>query len=200
MVNFWRNLNDFLFKRHLLMTNTVSSGILMSMGDALSQRIEQNQSAKDKDKVNAKGVEKVYSQIDWSRNAKMFAVGAVQGPLHQNFYGWLDKKYSGITVKTTTIKILYDQFVMAPVCLVQFFYMAGWLYGKTNAECWQELKSKFFTVYAIDWTVWPAAQFINFYCLPPKYRVIYVNFVTMLWDVFLSYIKHINPDQTINLH
>lgn len=178
MRHFIRNLNQMLFKKYLLTTNTVSSGILMSMGDALSQYVER------------KHKKESHQQFDWSRSAKMFVVGAIQGPMHHYFYGWLDTKYAGATLRTTSIKILYDQMVMSPLCIVQFFYSAGWMYNQSNTACWQELKDKFLIVYVTDWMVWPLAQFINFYYLHPKYRVIYVNLVTMLYNVFLSYVKH----------
>lgn len=100
-------------------------------------------------------------------------------------------------MRTTTIKILYDQLIMSPLCIVLFFYSAGWMYGQSNAECWKEMKEKFATVLIADWLVWPAAQFLNFHYLHPKYRVIYVNFVTMLYDVFLSYVKHIDGAHAI---
>lgn len=153
----------------------------MSLGDLLSQTI-QNKRKEVKTEENQK--------IDWNRNAKMFLVGTVQGPLHHYFYGWLDKKYVGATLRITTIKILYDQLVMSPVCIIAFFYPAGWLFGQTTNECTKEFQSKFVRVYITDWIVWPGTQFINFYYLPPQYRVIYVNFITMLYNVFLSHIKH----------
>lgn len=179
---FIRSLADTMFKKYLLTTNIVSSGILMSMGDVLSQYVEQKSVIKHE--LSQK------FRIDWSRNAKMFVVGALQGPLHHYFYGWLDGKFVGATLKNTSIKILFDQTVMSPACIVMFFYSAGWLYKQSTDECTKELKSKFLTVYIADWTVWPAAQFLNFYYLHPKYRVIYVNFITMLYNVFLSYVKH----------
>lgn len=171
------NIFGALFGKYLLTTNIVSSGILMSIGDLMSQEIEFRKGLIDR-------------RYDWNRNAKMFVVGAIQGPIHHYFYGWLDRVYVGASIKTTTIKILYDQLVMSPVCIVAFFYSAGWLDRQSTAECTKELKSKMIKVYITDWMVWPGTQFINFYYLHPKYRVIYVNFITMLYNVFLSYVKH----------
>lgn len=185
-MNFIRNLNNTLFKKYLLTTNTVSSGILLAMGDGISQYIEHKFEQPIKEKKNM--------QFNWDRNSKMFIVGLAGGPLHHYFYAWLDIKYPGATLRTTTIKILYDQFVMAPLCIVIFFYTAGWMYGQTNPNILDELKSKIAVILIADWMVWPGAQFINFFYLHPKYRVLYVNFVTMLYNVFLSYIKHIDPD------
>lgn len=187
-MNFLRNLNNSLFKKHLLLTNTVSSGILLAMGDGISQYIEHKLEQPTKDEKHMR------MQFNWDRNFKMFVVGTAGGPLHHYFYAWLDIKYPGATLRTTTIEILYDQFVMAPLCIVLFFYSAGWMYGQSNANCWNELKSKIAVILIADWMVWPGAQFLNFYYLNPNYRVLYVNFVTMLYDVFLSYIKHIDPN------
>ncbi|KAG4073952.1 hypothetical protein HA402_014157 [Bradysia odoriphaga] len=170
-------LKDNAFGKYLLITNTLSSGFLMVAGDQMSQEIEYQRDNSKK-------------RFDYERSAKMFVVGAIQGPINHFFYGWMDRVIKVVNLKNVSKKIVLDQLIMAPACIVAFFYSAGMLEGQSASACTDELKSKFLTIYRADWAVWPITQFINFYYLHPKYRVIYVNFVTMLYNVFLSYVKH----------
>jgi protein Mpv17 len=49
---------------------------------------------------------------------------------------------------------------------------------------------QFLIFFKVDWLVWPPTQFLNFYFIAPQYRVLYINAITMLYNVFLCYIKH----------
>lgn len=72
-----KKLTHSLFTKHLFATNVISSGVLMSIGDILSQEFERHH---DQKKQNDASIH-AGSRYDWNRNAKMFVVGAVQGPL-----------------------------------------------------------------------------------------------------------------------
>lgn len=52
------------------------------------------------------------------------------------------------------------------------------------------INCKLLLQFQIDWCVWPPAQFINFYLLPTKFRVVYVATITFFWNTFLSWMKH----------
>ncbi|VVC97250.1 unnamed protein product [Leptidea sinapis] len=165
----------FFFKKNLLLTNSVTSGGFMLIGDVVQQEIE----------VHANKLKK----YDWSRTARMFIVGCLMGPLHHYYYIYLDKVLPHTDIKTVVKKILNDQLLASPATILSFFYALGVLEGKTFKDSTQEIKEKFKYVYIGDCLFWPPIQFINFYFLPTHYRVFYINFATMIYNVFLSYMK-----------
>uniref|UniRef100_A0A2M4BYA1 Putative conserved plasma membrane protein n=1 Tax=Anopheles marajoara TaxID=58244 RepID=A0A2M4BYA1_9DIPT len=168
-----------LFGRYLLVTNTVSSGVLMLIGDVAAQEIELR---RDHLATTA--------GYDQRRLFNMTLVGLSQGPLHHYLYKWVDAFLPGASIRTVFKKIGIDQFIISPIFIITYMYSAGLLEGASVESCTTEVRQKYWTIYAADWLVWPPTQFINFYLLGPKYRVLYINGITMLYNVFLCYIKH----------
>lgn len=81
----------------------------------------------------------------------MFLVGAIQGPIQHYFYGWIDRAIQTVTLANVGKKILLDQLIMSPVCIVAFFYPAGLLQGQDMPSCNAEIKSKFLEVYMVGY-------------------------------------------------
>uniref|UniRef100_T1GL17 Uncharacterized protein n=1 Tax=Megaselia scalaris TaxID=36166 RepID=T1GL17_MEGSC len=129
-------INKF-FGKYLLITNTVSSGLLMIAGDVICQEIEFRRGELKK-------------RYDYKRIWQMFLVGSLQGPMHHWFYGWLARIMPEATVKNAVKKILWDQFVMSPACILMFFYPACLLENKPFHEATKEIKDKFLTVYVVS--------------------------------------------------
>lgn len=167
-----------IFGKYLLATNIISSGVLMAIGDLAAQEIRYRRGTVEK------------REYDWNRLGRMFIVGALQGPMHHYVYRWMDTVMPVQTLKNITRKILIDQFVMSPICILMFFYSACFLEHKSLEETNDEILEKFHYIYLMDWAVWPAAQYINFRFFDLKYRVMYVNVVTAIYNVFMSFMKH----------
>lgn len=79
-------------------------------------------------------------------------VGAIQGPIQHYFYGWIDRAIQTVTMANVGKKILLDQLIMSPVCIVAFFYPAGLLQGQDMSSCNAEIKAKFLEVYMVGLT------------------------------------------------
>ena len=45
-----------------------------------------------------------------------------------------------------------------------------------------------------EWFIWPPAQFVNFYFLPTRFRVIYDNGISLGYDMYTSHVKYSNGE------
>ncbi|KAM6041435.1 mpv17-like protein 2 isoform 2-T2 [Chlamydotis macqueenii] len=147
--------------RLLLLTNTASCGALLAAGDALQQAWQRRRRHHPD------------AQLQVARTGRMFAVGCSMGPLLHYWYLWLDAAFPARGVrglKTVLKKVFIDQLVASPAMGAWYFFGIGTLEGQSLEESWEELKEKFWEFY--------------------KYRVAYVNAVTLGWDAYLSYLKY----------
>ncbi|ELT94432.1 hypothetical protein CAPTEDRAFT_146770 [Capitella teleta] len=170
-------VNRVFSSKHIILVNTAASGILMGMGDVTMQIIEKRYSNEE-------------HALDLARTGRMALVGLASGPLTHGWYSLVDKMIPGVTGSTVLRKILLDQCLASPFFTCYFFTVIGSLEGHKPKECLQTFSSKFWEVYRADWMFWPAAQSVNFRFVPSRYRVIYIQSASYLWDTFMSYINH----------
>lgn len=173
------HLTKPMFRGHyLIITNTVTCGFLLGAGDVIQQSLERRQ--------------KPTRHWEKDRTVHMFITGCSMGPLLHFWYSWIDKIVPGKglqRVKIVVMKVTIDQ-LFAPFFGTWYFLFMGMLQGHTLAANWKEFKAKFWDYYLAELSVWPACQLINFLFLPPIYRVLFVNTVTLGWNIYLSYLKH----------
>ena len=162
------------FHTHPLSANTASAVVLGAIGDVIEQKAIQRKEG-----------------LDWARTARMGAVGLLIGPTGHYWYLGLDKALStAINARVISKKVLLDQCMMAPTCIFLFYTSLSYMEMRDAKAAVNEFREKFWPTWMMDWKVWPAAQTVNFYFVPRAYRVLFVNFVTLLMDIYLSGMKN----------
>ena len=183
-----RSIVASLFKGHLLATNVSLSFGLSGLGDLLQQRNEM---------VQKQGTASPSSGL---RRATHMAVtfGATSGVLCHFWYHWLDAFLPGSGLRVVVRKIVLDQVLFSPVCIAACLSASCLLDGATSAhQLTEEVLHKGSRLYVAEWAIWPPAQFLNFYFLPTRFRVLFDNLVSLGYDVYASNVKHQTPPKTI---
>lgn len=162
--------------KYLFVTNVGISFTLSGTGDFLEQHYE----------ILAGKL----TNVDKKRVLKMALTGITVGIFTHHYYNFLEKKFPGKTPSNLIKKIIIDQTMCSPMCIAIFLMTVAYLEDLSMSEFVGELKSKYLRLYAAEWIVWPPAQFINFYLLPPRYRVLYDSIISLGYDIYTSYVNH----------
>jgi len=175
------------FGNHLFFTNVGISFGLSGVGDLIEQKIERKQLTQQQ---NSSNLVKKVSSINWSRTLHMStAFGLTSGFLCHFWYNYLDRMLPGRGVRIIVQKIAWDQLMFSPVCIAACLVVAGSLEAKSASSLTSETLQLGGRLYLAEWLIWPPAQFINFYYLPTKYRVLYDNLVSLVYDTYTSHVK-----------
>ena len=148
-------------------------GILVATGDVLAQQVIQRKKLKDH---------------NFYRTGKFFIIGSCfVTPVLRTWYSILDRFVRGSGGVVAMKKVLLDQTIFAPVFIASFFTVSDILGGKSLEGVKRNLDQNYFSTLKTNYYVWPAVQTVNFYFVPPTYRVILVNTVALFWNTYLAW-------------
>nr|XP_058957266.1 protein Mpv17-like [Pocillopora verrucosa] len=161
---------------HPWKTQLISTGALLGAGDFIAQQY----------------VEKVpLREHDLVRTARMAAVGTVViGPIFHVWYAQLDKRFARKSPGNAIRKMTVDQSILAPVFLVLFYGAVGVVERRTIKEISDKIYEEFYPNMVVNYQIWPAVQFCNFYFFPAHLRVLIVNVVSLFWNTYLAWTSH----------
>jgi len=185
-------MNSPLFHKHLFWTNIGISVVLSGAGDFFIQRHETGHKNKvDNHKSTASQLSS--SGVRWNpkRSCHMaVSFGLTSGFLCHFWYKFLDDKIQGNTIRLVTKKIILDQILFSPVLIAACLIVSGMIDKSSIADIKKEMINKGTQLYLAEWCVWPPAQFVNFYFLPTRLRVIYDNTISLGYDMYTSHVKN----------
>ena len=155
-----------LVKRRPTLTPICTAGIVTTTGDIIAQKLENGSE---------------------SHNLRRTLVMSTFGFC---YFGPLVTAWLRI-LKRLNMNVIYtvlcDQVCFAPFAVASFVYLHPLLSGKDVEEAKSIFKSSYFSVLSRGWLLWCPAQIFNFAFIPFEFRMLYMQFVSLIWNTFLSY-------------
>ncbi|CAD7695137.1 unnamed protein product [Ostreobium quekettii] len=166
---FWAGYNELLAEKPI-MVKSMTSFFGFMIGDICAQAI-------------------MGGAYDPYRTARLTAFGVLMdGPVGHCWYATLDKNVMPEDPKTTKaiiIKTALDQLIWAPMFSCVFFTFVRTMEGHPELAL-STIQSELVPTIVANYALWPLAHLINFRFVPPEQRILYINFVQILWTSYLS--------------
>lgn len=174
-----RGIIKILFShKYILYTNVGISLISCMLGDMIEQTLEKRRHPAEK------------KSFDFKRNFNMTMVGWGSGLFRHYWYRFLDKNVKGSGFTAAFKKVIFDQMVSSPALIINMFVTLAILEKPVFNDAIEEFSQKSVSIFLTDMVIGPPTQFINFYLVPLKYRMVYDNTALVLFDTVYSYIRY----------
>ena len=93
-------------------------------------------------------------------------------------------------------QLVLDQSFAAPVVLASIFMVVGFFDQALRLRPFsvracaavgrERLRADYVPTLLVNWRLWPLANTLNFWLVPPPLRVLYSNCVSVIWEIYLS--------------
>ena len=178
---------------HPLRTKMATGAVLASIGDLIAQAMEGATSLALRRLVNLVLVNVLYV------TPFLCATYALNE--------WLVGKKVGLSAASATgtgARLIFDQFVNAPVVVLGFFCSFGLIdaisatlfaaepfnLGLLGSSIAMKLRTEYVGTMINNWKIWIAPQLVNFALMPPPLRVPFASVVALVWNVVLALVAN----------
>ena len=133
-------------------------------------------------------------KYDFTAVRNQAIIGFIRGPTMHYWMEALNKLFfklgyttpqSQLSTEVVIGKMALDQFLFAPLHMLYYMRVIGWLEGRPSADVMAKISNDFLPVMMMNWKVWPIVSLLNFKLVPPQLRVLTLNIVGCAWMVYL---------------
>lgn len=162
-----------------VLTKSVTSAVLFGVADRIAQRVEKlKQRDQDGDRQDDAGLERTARMMLWG--------GVLFAPIAHTWINFVERKVGSAGTAVVAKKILLDMFVFAPNSNMLFFTTTKLMEGHSLGDAFDFAVQKIPKTMAANYMVWPLANVVTYGIVPLRYRILFINCVSMGWSTFLS--------------
>lgn len=169
--------------KHPYITNGLTSGALVGLGDFCAQRIEKRMTIQSPGKEG----------YNYTRTFRMMQWGVVAVGLILPWYRYLDVAGRSLKLsvwRTVAFKVGFDQLLFMPLFINVYFVFTGVLEGKTWGDIEVRLKDKVLPSWMTSLVFWGTWQTVNFRLVPSTMQPFVVFCGSVIWNTILSVMSH----------
>ncbi|KAK8132147.1 mpv17 / PMP22 family domain-containing protein [Apiospora kogelbergensis] len=92
-----------------------------------------------------------------------------------------------LNIQNTMAKWFIDCITLGALMnTVAFFILMGFLKGQGLGQIGYNIRNETIPLIVAGYKIWPFASIISFACIPVEKRIVFLNFVGLLWGIYMS--------------